>query len=417
MEWTTKGNWNDYSFEVVEKVTIRKAKYCYNTVTILANNPITTLDTDYFEVKLLEKDSDHDETWESGSETLIAIGLGPKDFNLDFGGLMPGESIDDPSIVYHCGDGQIFYDGSPHIGNPVNPSVNDVIGCGVDYYGYCYFTVNGKRLEAQESSRQVNDMILYPLITLGRTNTEIIANFGQDAFLYKQPKQIKIFGQWMEEMRNSKKSGSHVFHNHLTDVTLVSGRSYNSSGLVSGDGEEFSCHKLVLSLRSPVFKEMVKVSSIINVGEFDATTVKQMINFLYTDSIEWDDESINYKLLDIAKKYEIEEMKRVLAGKLFSQINLKNVLEFWSNQTLLARNEKILRECGDFIQKNWEDVKETKAIISLLKNDEKAALMLMVDIIGNHAIKGECSYRTNAPVIEHLKGLLFDSTELQETSD
>jgi hypothetical protein len=240
------------------------------------------------------------------------------------------------------------------------------------------------------------------LVTLERTDTEVIANFGQEAFLYKQPKQTKIFGQWMDEMRLSKKSGSQVFHNHLCDVTLV-----------ARDGKKFSCHRLVLSLRSPVFKEMVKVSSIINFGDFDAPTVKQMVDFLYTDSIEWDDESINYNLLKMAITFEIEEMKRLFAGKLISKINLQNKLDYWSNQTLYARNEKKLRECGAFIQKNWDEVKETEAVLSLLANDEKAALMLVVDIIGTEH-HGD---RTNVPVIQHLKGLLVDSIELKETSD
>ena len=263
MEWTPKGEKEESSFEVVDKITVRKKDDISDDImmTILANNPISTLDSDYFEVKFLEKEN---------HSSSIAIGLGEKVVKIDS---WPGYTSDDPSIAYHCDAGQIYYDGSSHTGNPDPVSVKDVIGCGVDYDGYCYFTVNGKRLE---SSQKVNDRNIFPLITLGETDTEVIANFGQEPFLYKQPKPTKILGQWMDEMRNSKKSGSHVFHDHLNDVALV-----------CKEGEEVSCHRLVLSLRSSVFKEVIKSDEVtdgkINVGEFDAPTVKKMVDFLYTD--------------------------------------------------------------------------------------------------------------------------------------
>ena len=137
-----------------------------------------------------------------------------------------------------------------------------------------------------------------------------------------------------------------------------------------------------------------------------------MVDFLYTESLEWDDESINFDLLAIAVKYEIEELKRVFTERLISKINLQNVLlfwskatlyslEFWSKATLYSQHEEILSECGAFIQKNWEEVKETEGFVSLMTNDKKAAMMLMVDVIGNE---------TKVSVKQHLRGLLVDST-------
>ena len=110
----------------------------------------------------------------------------------------------------------------------------------------------------------------------------------------------------------------------------------------------------------------------------------------------------------IAVKYEIEELKRVFEEKLIPKINLQNVLEFWSKATLYSQLEEILSECGAFIQKNWDKVKETEEFVSLMTNDKKAAMMLMVDVIGNE---------TNVSVKQHLRCLLSDSTEQQETSD
>jgi hypothetical protein len=240
-------------------------------------------------------------------------------------------------------------------------------------------------LESQEISPKVNDGILYPLISLGKTDTEVIANFGQETFLYKHPKVTNIFDQWMDEMRNSKKSGSQVFHNHLSDVTLV-----------SKDGEKVSCHRLVLSLRSTVFREMIKSDKVsngrINVCEFDAPTVRKMVDFLYTDSIEWDDESISLDVWDIAVKYELEEMKRVIAGKLILKINFHNELGHnWSKHEfsyarfarLYSQEEELLSKCGAFIQKSWDDIKETEGFLSMMTTDQKAAMMLMIDVIGD----------------------------------
>ena len=55
MEWTPKASIEESSFEVVDKVTVRRKDDYRNILTILANNPISTLDYDYFEVKF--KDS------------------------------------------------------------------------------------------------------------------------------------------------------------------------------------------------------------------------------------------------------------------------------------------------------------------------------------------------------------------------
>jgi hypothetical protein len=388
MEWAPKGETEESSYEVVDKVTVRK-KDDSEMLTILANNPIRTLDSDYFEVKFLEKEN---------HSSSIAIGLGVKDVKIDsWPGLYSGEQ----AIAYHCDTGVIYNDGTSLTNNHVSFSVNDVIGCGVDYYGYCYFTVNGKRVETEKSSCKVDGRIFHPLISLGNTDTEVLANFGQQTFLYKQPNATNIFGQWMDEMRNSKKSGSQVFHNHLSDITLV-----------SKDGEEVSCHRLVLSLRSTVFKEMIKSDEVIdgriNICQFDAPTVRQMVDFLYTDSIELDDESINFDLWAIAVKYELEELKRVFGEELIPKINLQNVVEFWSKATLYSQHEKILSECGAFIQKNWDDVKETEGFVSLMENDKKAAIMLMVDVLGNEA---------KVSMKQHLRGLLINSNEQEETSD
>jgi len=187
--------------------------------------------------------------------------------------------------------------------------------------------------------------------------------------------ETNIHAQWKDSIRKAKNLGSHVFYDHLNDITVV-----------SKDGEEISCHRLVLSLRSNVFNEIIKSGNVtdgkIHVGEFDASTVRKMIDFLYTDSIEWKDGEFNIDLLAMALKYEVEEFKRIVAVRK-PKITLQNVIEFWSKASLYSQHEEMLSECGAFIQQNWDAFKDTEEFLALMEHDKQAAMKLMVDVIGN----------------------------------
>jgi hypothetical protein len=42
-----------------------------------------------------------------------------------------------------------------------------------------------------------------------------------------------------------------------------------------------------------------------------------------------------------------------------------------------------LSKCGAFIQKSWDDIKETEGFLSMITTDQKAEMMWMIDVIGD----------------------------------
>ena len=90
---------------------------------------------------------------------------------------------------------------------------NDIFGCGVDHLGEVYFTWNGKLIEFNEKKnidneddespikepidKKFEDMV--PFISVGIQDIEIIANFGQQAFLYNPHRSLAY--TWRKEAK------------------------------------------------------------------------------------------------------------------------------------------------------------------------------------------------------------------------
>uniref|UniRef100_A0AC34F3M7 BTB domain-containing protein n=1 Tax=Panagrolaimus sp. ES5 TaxID=591445 RepID=A0AC34F3M7_9BILA len=78
-------------------------------------------------------------------------------------------------------------------------------------------------------------------------------------------------------------------------------------------GETLKAHKFILMSKSPVFEAMFnkieekQILFTIDDDDFDAYTVKSMLEFIYTDNIT-DNEVNPLLLLDLAKKYQIKDM-------------------------------------------------------------------------------------------------------------
>lgn len=376
MEWVVNGEeGKDPVYEVVDKVTVRRlvkdekndsddSDDCTHHQAILANNSVFKLDYQYFEMKLRKKDnfSHH-----------ISVGLATKDLKGYDGKFMPGydESADHAAFSYHWDNGNIYCDGDSYGGYYGTISPDDVVGCGIDFDGLCFITVNGKRLEKDGSRKAIMDngkKMIYPLITLYDSDTEVVTNFGNEEFMYN-PKPTTFWEEWMYHLRQTTKVEGYFGDFH--DLTII-----------SKDEEEIHCHRFILSLRSKSLKEMIQTQEEgkIKLDNYDGSTIRRMVRFLYTDVIEFEDGELNFELFNLAKELEIEGLKREFGKSMVMQINEKNVIELWLKGRRLESKE-LINGCRKFIKEHFNDFKESEGFLALVAEDKMTSIMLMVDVV------------------------------------
>ena len=131
----------------------------------------------------------------------------------------------------------------------------------------------------------------------------------------------------------------------------------------SGMNEIIGVAKYILMLRSPVFAAMLtsgmseSSNNTVAIGDFQAKTVKKMVEFLYTDECSIDDCTEAMDLFLIADKYEITELKRNVELHLMRniQVDKSNILELWDIATQFQL-EFLTLEVFDFVKNNMKEI-------------------------------------------------------------
>jgi len=99
-------------------------------------------------------------------------------------------------------------------------------------------------------------------------------------------------------------------------------------------GKVFSCHKLIVSARSPVFRAMFDVkmkereSGKVTIEDIKPEIMEEMLHFIYTGVVK---ESLPFKstvkLLSAADKYQLDALKDICQDKLYSVLGAENAIE------------------------------------------------------------------------------------------
>ncbi|XP_055951480.1 speckle-type POZ protein-like [Argiope bruennichi] len=139
----------------------------------------------------------------------------------------------------------------------------------------------------------------------------------------------------------------------------------NSDVSLHVDNERISAHWSVLCSRSPYFKRMFdsqmkeRVQNSITITDISASTLKNLIKFLYSAYFFDNDKSNNIEeLFDLyygADKYEVIDLKALCACKIKNNVTADNVCKI----LLLAHrhnDEDLEREAMDFIHLNSDAV-------------------------------------------------------------
>lgn len=197
------------------------------------------------------------------------------------------------------------------------------------------------------------------VLSIGNVYSEL-ENIELGPYLFPH---VNYFIPEVRKNRLSKENGANVSDSLKTDLLNFYIEKTLCDFELRVGAEALPVHKTVLCARSPVFHGMLsndmieKKSNVVDISDLDCDTVKRMLHFMYTDSIEdleWDDTS---KLYFAADKYGIESLKQKCSSFLVSNLCTTNVCE--------------ALELGDLHQ---DDVLKTSAMKFVLCNDDKILL-------------------------------------------
>jgi hypothetical protein len=132
------------------------------------------------------------------------------------------------------------------------------------------------------------------------------------------------------------------------------------------EGKKIYGYKAILCLTSKYFDRMFATNmkeantNDVYLENIDFTTMKSLLEFMYTDSI--DEDKITLELLEATDRFEVMRLMEICCQKLSKTINLENVGKIW--ETCYVRNiVELTHDCVIFMAKKWK----------ILSKDEKIA--------------------------------------------
>lgn len=130
---------------------------------------------------------------------------------------------------------------------------------------------------------------------------------------------------------------------------LINNREWADYCLSCCDDKKIYVQKSIVAAHCVALAELIKVRPMIaEFRDINSTTMMELIRFIYCRKID-NLENIASKLLVVAHKYEVDNLKEICVNALMGSITVDNVLLILDTADRL--NEYVLKEnCIDFIK-------------------------------------------------------------------
>ncbi|KAG8177251.1 hypothetical protein JTE90_028207 [Oedothorax gibbosus] len=129
--------------------------------------------------------------------------------------------------------------------------------------------------------------------------------------------------------------------------------------------EEFKVHKIILCARSSVFNTMLncemqeKLTNCVKITDFDASTVRMMLHYIYCGEVEGLTSEISIQLYSAAEKYNLQDLKDICVEYLSNNISVDNFCDVLALGALHNVPE-LMTATRNFFGANAAVIKETE---------------------------------------------------------
>ena len=142
-------------------------------------------------------------------------------------------------------------------------------------------------------------------------------------------------------------------------------------------GEEVHAHKLILSARSPVFRNMFssgmaeQATQTVTIEDISVRIVRLLCEYVYSGSIEdgsvWEDDALVRELTYAALKYECQDLSQACCHKAVALVTVGNVCDFLILATQAHPQGKLLMyHCLKITLNNMSEVQDTDGWANLM---------------------------------------------------
>ena len=136
------------------------------------------------------------------------------------------------------------------------------------------------------------------------------------------------------------------------------------------EGVELKSHRIILAARSSVFKRMLSQGGFreqqtgrIKIEEMDVNILRQMIRFVYTDSVEVDEANVP-ALFYAADRYDIKNLTKYCLDRMLQHVDATSAAECY-RLAHLRGHEELRKKSAKVIKENFEEVRSTSGWVSL----------------------------------------------------
>ena len=172
--------------------------------------------------------------------------------------------------------------------------------------------------------------------------------------------------------------------------------------LVSSNGTEFPCHKIVLAARSEVFSNMLKhhttkeaIEGRVEIQDAGSEDLQTMIKYLYTDQIPKDSCSIG--LLGLAEKYMLSHLKAKSLAIMINSITEENCVQMFL-AGFVYNSEELKMAAFKTIRQHWESLRSSEEMLNLETQYPKASL----EITNNFASMSNIEHENRIKIAKQL---------------
>ncbi|XP_014227676.1 speckle-type POZ protein A-like [Trichogramma pretiosum] len=182
--------------------------------------------------------------------------------------------------------------------------------------------------------------------------------------------KLEIFKKFESSLKLDNINMTDQINNKINLDSLFLCEEFSDIRIITSDGNDIPAHKAILAAASPVFRAMFthnmleNTENSVNITDTTKNTVIEMLRYIYTAEVIINKVDITIELLEVADKYQIDNLKikceKILGSKLSSKNAIKILIAAHKYKTKYLEDETI-----KFITTNTE----------LLSNSEKMKKM------------------------------------------